>query len=202
MIGLKIKVDTRALKTVLNRIETRTVPYATSVAINDVAFQVQAGERDNIQKTFKHPRPFTVRSVLTNKSTWQTQRALVYIRQEVGKYLAPYEFGGVHVLPGAGLLNPKLIRLDQYGQLTKGTPARLRARKDVFVATIGGVTGFYQRLANHKIKLLIAFGNALTVKEHLDYVKRGRAIVKQTFPAAFDKAFAQAMSTLRIPKSP
>jgi hypothetical protein len=206
MIPVKFKVDTRAVVAGLNKVAKTTIPFATRQAINNVVVQVQTAERANIASTFKNPRPFTRNGVLYRKATAQTMTGLVYIRDEVAKYLLPYEIGGSHVLPGPVLLNPIATRLDQYGQLTRGAVKRLAARPNVFFATIGGVTGFYQRLysggrpAKPGIKLLLAFGIALPVKLHLNFVTRGVALARKVYPPAFNAAFAQAMASIRWPK--
>jgi hypothetical protein len=209
MVAISVKPDVRATTAALNDIVRKQIPFATKTALNDVAFLVQTGERINIQKVFTSPRPFTVKSVLVNMATKARLTAVVYIRTEVAKYLQPYETGGVHVLPGTALLEPKNIPLDQYGQLRKNTPARLRARKSVFVGTVKGITGFWLRLPIKRdpltkkliyhIKLLIRFGDALPVHKHLEFHERAVAIVKATFRVAFNQALRRAFSTAKKP---
>jgi hypothetical protein len=206
MIAISVKADISRTVKGLDDIANKQMPFAIATALNDIAFQVQRGERDNIQKVFRHPRAFTVNSVQVDKADRRKQVAVVRIRDEVAKYLAPYEFGGVHVLPGPALLNPKSIRLDQYGQLTKGTPARLKSNPDVFIATIKGITGFWRRSKRtvrgkvvKKVKLLLRFGSALPVKEHLNFHVRAAAIVKANFVGAFKIALAKTLATARKP---
>jgi hypothetical protein len=50
----------------------------------------------------------------------------------------PFEEGGLHVLPGKALLDPVGARVDQYGQLPKGTMSKLTVRSDVFVGEVHG----------------------------------------------------------------
>jgi hypothetical protein len=205
MVGISVKADVKACTASLNDIARKQIPFATSTALNDVAFQVQRAETANIAQVFKSPRPFTAKSTQVDKATrskpWMV---VIRIRDEVAKYLMPYEVGGVHVLPGPELLAPKAINLDAYGQLRKGTPKRLAARARVFVGTVHGVTGFWLRppkpakgQARGPLKLLIRFGNALPVKQHLNFHTRGLAVVKATFAAAFKKAMANAIATAK-----
>jgi hypothetical protein len=220
MIGISVKADVARTVRGLKDIANSQLPYAIKLALDDVAEQAKVAERANIQKVFKHPRPFTVNAPAVTKATKKNLMAVVYVRDKTAIYLEPYEFGGVHVLPGTALLNPKDIRLDQYGQLTKGTPARLKGNPAVFVATIKGITGFWQRYkvrardANgrllkknrqgglvwiKKVKLLIRFGDALPVKEHLDFRVRALAVVKANFVQAFKAAVAKTIATARTP---
>jgi hypothetical protein len=219
MLGISVKADVARTVRGLNNIAKSQLPQAIKLALDDVAEQAKIAERANIQKVFKHPRPFTVNSPAVKRATKQNLTAIVYVRDKTAKYLEPYEFGGVHVLPGTALLNPKDIRLDQYGQLTKGTPARLKANPEVFVATIKGITGFWKRyrvrgrdaqgkpaknkrgeaIWVNKVKLLLRFGDALPVKEHLDFRVRALAVVKANFVQAFKTAVAKTIATARIP---
>jgi hypothetical protein len=204
MVGISVKLDIKACTASLNNIARKQIPFATMTALNDVAFQVQRAETANMAKVFKSPRPFTAKSTQVDKATkskpWM---AVVKIRDEVAKYLMPYEFGGRHVLPGPELLNPINTSLDQYGQLRRNAVKRLAARKNVFFATIRGVTGFWLRSPQVKgkargpLKLLLRFGDALPVKQHLNFHAVGHAVIKATFVAAFKNAMANAIATAK-----
>ena len=115
---ISISVDTRAVSRMLSDLQRKQLPYATSLALNDVAFTVQNAERAAFSIVFKNPRPFTAKSVLVTKATKSKLQSSVFVRPEVAAYLAPYEFGGSHVVPGKQQLVPVKMRLDQYGQLT------------------------------------------------------------------------------------
>lgn len=217
MISIDISQTNKALSAAVQQI-----PYAASLAINDLAFQVQRAENAAMKTVFAHPRPFTARSVLVNRSTKGSLIATVFVRPEVAKYLQPYETGGAHVLPGPALLKPVDITLDAYGQLPKATMARLSARKDIYIGPIqtksGIISGVWQRLSitrkgNAKrkrltgggiyhatlgaLKLLIRFGSAVDVKQHLDFVSRGRALVFAGAAGAFAKALTKALASAR-----
>lgn len=197
--GLTISVtaDVKAVSARLDALARTQIPFAASLALNDVAFQVQKAEQAAIATIFKNPRPFTKRSVLVSKASKSSLTATVYVREEVAKYLAPYEFGGTHQLPSNTLLNPKNIRLDQYGQLTKGTTARLNANPKDFYGSVHGVRGYWQRMKNHHLKLLLRMGDAVDVKQRLGFYARGEAIVRTQFAPALRNAIERALSTIR-----
>jgi hypothetical protein len=210
VVGISVKADVRACVASLNDIARKQLPYAVSAALNDVARQVQIAERANLQKVLKSPRPFTVNSVFYRKATKAVWVATVYIKDTTAKYLLPFEFGGVHVLPGPALLDPKNIKLDPYGQLRNKTPQRLEKNPRVFVGEVRGITGFWLRPTNAQrraaraaggppppLKLLIRFGIALPVKTHLNFHVVAVQVVKATFAAAFNKVMTTAVKKAR-----
>jgi hypothetical protein len=201
----------------------KQIPFAAATAINDLAFQVQRAENVGMTETFAHPRPFTARSVQVNRATKASQIATVFVRPEVAKYLQPYETGGLHVLPGVGLLKPVDIRLDAYGQLPKSTMAILRSRSDIYIGPIitkagGTIIGVWQRLAvtrsgrarRHRLsggltydpthgalKLLIRLGHPVEVKKMLGFHTRAVALIAARVVAAFKSAIDRAIATGR-----
>ncbi|MEX3817338.1 hypothetical protein AB3X91_09015 [Paraburkholderia sp. BR14263] len=100
-------------------------------------------------------------------------------------YLQPYETGGVHKLNSRALLNPKDIKLNQYGQLSRGTMAALKGRPDIFIGpvkTANGsiINGVWQRPTDTKrVTLLNGKGKRLTKLNRLDVTRNnGRGHLK------------------------
>ncbi len=197
MINISVRTDVQRLSASLDDLACRQVPYAAAVAVNDLAFQALRAERDAIPTVFRNPRPFTRRGVVVTKATKGNPVATVSMRPEIATYLAPYEFGGKHELPSKALLNPKGIRLDQYGQISRTATRTLSASPKVFAGQVRGVHGFWRRLRDHRLKLLLRFGDALVVRKHLGFRLRAVALVRAEFPAAFNRAMARALATMR-----
>ena len=194
---ITIKVDTSAVSRQLDALE-KQIPFAKAAAVNDLAFQAMRAENAAMATVFAHPRPFTQHAAqVERKATKANPSAIVSLRPAQERYLAPYEFGGLHVLPGQALLEPVAARIDQYGQLPKGTAKRLAAMPNVFVGTLHGETGFFQRLKNHRLKLLIRFGVNRPVTKHLGFVKRATDLVTQRGARAATDAVAKVMRTAR-----
>src|SRR5277367_1865987 len=146
MADITVRVDVADAQRKLSAFARNQLPFALSLAVNTLAFDLMRAENVNISKVFKHPRPFTQRSTqVERKATKASPIAIVSVRPTQAAYLAPFEEGGVHHLPGTALLNPKDINLDQYGQLRKGQIKALANRADTFWATIKGITGLWQR---------------------------------------------------------
>lgn len=224
MSAVSVTVSTRAASDLLRAV-AKQVPFAAAAAANDLARLVREAERIAIPQVFKHPKPFTVNSVFSDRASKARPIATVFIRPEVAKYLRPYETGGLHILPGTGqtLLNPKDVRLDQYGQMSRRATAQLNGRKDVFVGKVTTkdgktINGFWQRLdvtRNGKarrrrreqgtiyssehgaLKLLIRFGDALPVRQHLDFRTRAAKVVAANAGPAFARAIAKALATAK-----
>lgn len=205
-VDISIRSNLKQVTRQLSALAYKQVDFAAAQAVNDLARQVAVAEQANIKAVFKKPKPFTVNAVGVKGATKRTLTAVVFVRPIAAKYLAPYEDGGNHELPGRALLNPKNIRLDQYGQLTRATLARLKARSDVFIGPIktshGVVNGVWQRTKARRgvragLKLLIRFGDALPVQKRLGYGAKARDVVNKGWHAAFERAMARALATAR-----
>lgn len=167
MIGISVKSDLKKLTRSLSDLAAKQVPFAQAQAINATAKRVQGAETENIRATFKSPTPFTQNSVAIKRARKSSPTAIVYVRDITAKYLKPYETGGVHVLPGLALLNPKNIPLNTYGQLPRGIVDKLKGRPDVFIGAVrlkngDTINGIWQRPTDTKrVTLLNARGKRL-----------------------------------------
>jgi hypothetical protein len=213
MSGAVVKIDTSEFEKALVAAQ-KQIPYAISVAINDVAFQVQRSENAAMSTVFKNPRAFTQRSAVVDRAAKGSLTAVVRVKDAQAAYLLPYEVGGLHELPGQALLNPKNVPLDAFGQLRKGKFKALASKPGDFIGTVHGVTGLWQRppaivkgasrrrklkagVQRIGLKLLVRFGNALPVTKHLDFVKRATDLVTAQLPQAMEDAVAKALRTMK-----
>jgi hypothetical protein len=154
---LTIRVNSNAndIARQLDAFVRKQVPFAVAQGINRTAARVADIERRNIQQTFAHPTPFTQKSIGVSKAKKTSPTAVVYLKDIAASYLQPFETGGVHKLNSQALLNPKNIRLNQYGQLTRGSLANLKGRPDVFIGAVKTadgqtINGVWQRPTNTK----------------------------------------------------
>jgi hypothetical protein len=208
-VSINIKSDVRGVQLMLDRTVKKALPAAERAAVNALAFDVMRAERGATKSLFDNPRPFTQRAFLVEQAKPGSEPvATVYTRPEAERYLEPYEFGGDHVLPGKAALIPVDAQTDAYGQLPKGYMARIAQRQNVFVGTVRGVTGVWQRLnINAKgksvakrsaktvggLRLLVRFGNAVPVKKHLDFEARARSVVAANFMVRMRAALAKVI---------
>jgi hypothetical protein len=222
VITISIKADVDQIERRLDTFVREQIPFATATALTALAREVQRAEVENLRHTFRNPSPFTLRSVRMTAARKTNLEATVFVMDRAAGYLIPYEDGGVHKLPGPALFNPKDIDLNQYGQLGRGIMGKLRGRKDIYIGVIqtshGPINGVWQRLdlsrsgAARKrrpgrggmydkhlgaLKLLIRFGDALPVTQHLNFELRAQQIVNMGFRREFGRALGKAIASAR-----
>src|SRR5476649_1699486 len=214
MAGLKeLSAQLQSLK--------KQISFAAAQALTSVARQIAAAEKTAFQRKLENPTPFTVNSVGFVGARRDNLTAKVYVRDIAAGYLEPFEFGGVHKLNGQALLNPKDIKLNKYGNLTRNKLSQLKAKPDVFIGDIDGINGVWQRVkkkkgkkgkkrqkrsanGTHRVrekapmpKLLIRFGDALPVKPTLGYMDRAEKMAAALMPGALSKAINEALKTAK-----
>ncbi|MDH1088824.1 hypothetical protein N5C79_20185 [Pantoea brenneri] len=199
----------------------KQIPFATAQALTSVARKIQAAEKTALSRKLENPTPFTVNAVGSAGARRDNLVAKVFVRDIAASYLEPFEFGGDHKLNSQALLNPKNIKLNKYGNLTRNKMAQLKAKPDVFVGEIDGVNGVWQRKKAMKgkknakrrkrskngarqprqkqraPKLLIRFGEALPVKPVLGYMDRAQTMAANLMQTELSRAMAAAMASAR-----
>ncbi|MBR8084632.1 MULTISPECIES: hypothetical protein [Burkholderia cepacia complex] len=185
VLTIRVTSNARDVYRGLNDLVRKQLPFAIAQGINRTAQRVAEAEVKNLEDTLDNPSPFTRRSVGIKRARKNDPTAVVFMKDIAASYLQPYEVGGVHKLNSRALLNPKNIRLNQYGQLPRGTLAMLKGRPDIFIGavkTASGETinGVWQRPTNTaRVSLLNARGKRLGKLNKLDASKNnGRGQLK------------------------
>ncbi|MEB2511312.1 hypothetical protein SB379_19725 [Burkholderia multivorans] len=185
VLTIRVTSNARDVYRGLNDLVRKQLPFAIAQGINRTAQRVAEAEVKNLEDTLDNPSPFTRRSVGIKRARKNDPTAVVFMKDIAASYLQPYEVGGVHKLNSRALLNPKNIRLNQYGQLPPGTLAMLKGRPDIFIGavkTASGETinGVWQRPTNTaRVSLLNARGKRLGKLNKLDASKNnGRGQLK------------------------
>lgn len=199
----------------------KQIPFATARALTRVAQQIRDAEKTAMQRKLENPTPFTVNSVKAAGATKSNLVARVFVMDTAAAYLKPFEVGGVHKLNGQALLNPKNIKLNKFGNLSRNKLTQLKAKPNVFIGDVDGVNAVWQRRKPLKVKkgkkrqkrspngtrrprakqrapkLLIRFGDALPVQPVLGYMDRANTMAKALLPQEIQKALAEAMRTAK-----
>lgn len=224
--AISVDADVRALSKSLNRLQKDQLPFAISQALTATAKLAQGAEKAALPEAFDRPTPFTINSVAVKGARKSDLEARVFVKDIAAAYLEPYEFGGVHKLIGRGKtwLNPKdKTLLNQYGNFSRNALQRLEARPDVFVGTVKtksgeSIGGVWQRPTNVKavkrsgkrgvalrgvnksdhLKLLIRFGDAEPVRQHLEFGERAFEVADEHFGREFERAMARAIATAKL----
>lgn len=222
---ISVADDIARLQKSLSALEKQQLPFAIAKTLTAVAKNAQAAEKEAMPEVFDRPTPFTVNSVGVKGALKANLEARVFIKDIAAAYLEPFEFGGNHKLLGSGRtwLNPKdKTLLNQYGNFSKTALKRLQARPDIFIGsiktssgeTIGGVWrrppsakvtkargkrgSVVQGSPRGHLKLLVRFGDARPVRQHLEFGERAFEVVDATFDRELEKAMRDAVSTAKL----
>lgn len=219
MIALNIKLDLKPLQRAFIDLRSKQVPFATALALTTLAKGGQALERADIIETFPTATPFTQGGVAITPATKSRQVATVYLRPTTAAYLEPFVDGGAHYLGGKrGLLVPKGINLNQYGNIPKGKLQALKGKPGIFIGSVktkhGVINGVWQRPVTASVrtkgrgrgtvatphtpmKLLIRFEDPQPVKEHLDFYGRLERYVRANAATVFNASMRKALTSAR-----
>lgn len=204
MIDISVRSNVKEIERKLNRLAYQQAPFATAVALTELAKQVQAAEVKNMEAVLDRPTPFTLRSIRIKPALKDMPEAMVFVQDIAAAYLEPYEFGGLNKLNSRALLKPKDVTLNAYGNLPRNLLKRLNGRKDIFIGKVKGksgktINGVWQRVPGvgqqRGLKLIVVFADAHPVRQHLNYRAKAKTIVTTNFKAVFGRALAKAIAT-------
>lgn len=216
MVSISIKAELKPLHRAMIALGAKQVPFAMSLALNDLATGVVAIESKAIADTFDTPTPFTQNAIRTVRATKARAVATVAIKDIQAEYLEPYVAGGNRSLgKKRGMLAPRSIGLNQYGNLPKSKLASLRSKPNVYIGPIKTksgrvINGVWQRPTKAKrpkggkiagaqprqsLKLLIQFEDTTPVRKRLLFEKLARTYIQRNAALAFDAALRRALAT-------
>lgn len=177
------------------------VQYATARALTKTAKDAQAEVTRQIPQRFDRPTPFTQRAIGITPATKATLSASVFVKDKQAEYLALEETGGTRHPKKRALVLPRDARLNQYGNLPRGSIQRLLARPDVFSGKVGTVAGIWQRITRGKnkgqTKLLVAYQTEATYKPRFHFRDTVLATARRVVHANFVEALREALRTAR-----
>ena len=134
----KIRIDgIEGVKTMLNNLSQKQIPYATALALTRTAQDVKQAEYAEMQKVFDRPTPYTLQSLYLKPATKQNLESMVYFKDFAGKgtpakkFLPPEIHGGerrlkrfesalkrIGILPDGRYVTPgSACPLDAYGNI-------------------------------------------------------------------------------------
>lgn len=151
MIEISVKADVRETTRRLNDVQRKQLPFATSVALNKTANDVQAALGKSMS-VFDRPKSVTQKGVYVVRSTKAKLTAVVGLKSRatgappVAEYLAPNIEGGGRVdkrseilLRNAGVLPAGMqtrpgpdARLDAYGNMSRGQIVQILSQFKAF----------------------------------------------------------------------
>ncbi|WP_444914649.1 hypothetical protein [Microbulbifer sp. TRSA007] len=143
-MDVSVKLDTSKFDKAAAELK-KQLPYASSVALNNVAFRIRGEERAEIGRVFVNPAKLTLNSVLVKKATKRSGVAKVFIRDQApngtapSEYLAPSVMGENRIdkrferalrhagfLPsGMYVVHGKQAKLNKHGNISVGIYKRI-----------------------------------------------------------------------------
>jgi hypothetical protein len=215
---IRVRIDPRSLRAFSDEIK-KQVPFALALTLTGLARRVEQEEKRNLLAVMPTATPFTVNSIRSRGATKANLTARVFVQDIAAQYLEPFESGGTHFLGRKrGLLVPKKITVNQYGNLPRNLLKQLKGRSDIFigkVTTRSGrtINGVWQRpaaaaptrprkgkLAPNRtgaLKLLIRFEDPQRVRQHLGFAERARLTVERFFAPEFEAAMKKAVASAK-----
>jgi len=197
-VTVSFEEQIRQLTKQLTDIQTKQIPFAVSVALNETAKLGQKAVQREMVKRFDRPTPFTIRGVAITRSSKRNLTASVFIKDIQAAYLLPQVEGGTY---SKGYAQPAAIRLNKFGNIPSMRDgkkiAALLTRPDTFLATINGVNGVWQRSKRKGLQLLIKFVQSQTYKKRFPFEEIVIAEVKKQFEPALRKSLNKALATAR-----
>jgi hypothetical protein len=209
VIEISVRADVKKLERSLHDLAYKQLPFATALALTNVAKKVQEAEKQALPSIFDEPTPFTTNSIGIVPARKDNPVAQVFVKDIAASYLAPYEFGGKTKGVGSRgvFLRPANIKLNQYGNIPRNKVAQLKGKANVFVGKVKGksgqeIDGVWQRVPAAKghpasLKLLVKFEDPHPAKQHLDFRKRAEQLIRANWNAEMGKALARAIATAK-----
>ena len=194
---ISFRSEWKAFAAQLDDIERKQLPYATARSLTETAKAAQAEITRALPSIFDRPTPFTMRAIGIKPARKDDLTAEVFVRDIQAEYLKLEETGGTRQPKKTALVIPANIRLNEYGNIPRGALQRLKGRgkNAVFVGTVKGVGGFWQRGPHHSIRLLAAFAPRAQYRPRFGYQERVRAVAEKTFPGVLERNLKLALAT-------
>lgn len=183
----------------LSDVARRQLPFATSVALNDTALDVQAAVTSDLDDKLDKPTPFTRKAYGVRRSTKQSLEARVYAKPIQARYLSTLEDGGTRTPARRAIVTPQSVKLNQYGNLPRGAIKRQLAVPTTFSGTPKGGkggSGIYTRRAGKLVKV-ISYASRATYKPTLGFRNTAAKAAAASFPDRFTRALVRAFAARR-----
>ena len=196
VVSISFESNLRDWTAGLSEFKRTQLPFATAKALTDVArYDVKPAIERQIEMVFDRPTPFTRRGVGYRPAYKNAPVARVFIKDVQAGYLTWQETGGVRTPKRRAIVVPVRQRVNQYGNLPRGSVQRLLARKDTFSGRVNGQGGIWQRTRKGGLKLLVAYEDRAEYRPIFNFHKVAREAAELHFPRRFGAALARAIAT-------
>lgn len=182
----------------LTRLQRKQLPFAISLATNNVAFAYRKHVVDNVYPNAfprARNRRFPAVAFRVEKSTKTRRRAAVYDRFR--RYFLDHHIDGRAKRPrGSALAVPVNARRTATGRIRKADT--FEGGGDTFVADLQGKgPAIWRRNKRGRLSMLFVLKQQTPVRRTFRFYRIGKQFVRSRFPREFDKALKRALATAR-----
>lgn len=209
MITLSIKSNLDEVAARLTDRMRKQIPFAASLAINEMAFDTRDMIKDLMGRTYEGGAvAYTKNAIYSSRSTKRNLSALVYVGgtdEHRIKYVMNTIMGGTAPKKGAAQFSPnkKLVRVTKVGRnMPRGYVKRNLIKDEFFMlhAAQGKRGGLYRRVKKGngtELQLMVAFNENQTNKPTLPAHSASAAYAKKHFNAIFFRSLRRALATAK-----
>ena len=222
-LSLTIDQDLKGFDRFLNN-NRKQLPFATSVAINNTAFDVKTALGKGTLGAFDQPTKFTQKAFLVSKSKKTALVSHIFAKDKASKYLRFGVKGGVRLPKGFelyfgglkddGTIPPKsffyptsFVKTDRHGNVTRSTLKRTtkgisgNPRGGFFIGTPahnqGKPPGIYRRSREQLFPYFVATTNKPNYTGRFNIDAIAGKVVQRRFDQHFNKAMTKAIATAK-----
>lgn len=198
MVTVSVQADVKGATRWLNSVQRRQIPFATSKALNDTAFEARKNLQKGIARDLDRPTPFTQKGFRVHRAKKSRLEAIVEIEQKRWEYLKFQVEGGTR-RPKSRVIIIGQGRRNQYGNTPgfRRLRSRLLAQKTTFEGTINGTAGIWRRHRNGRLELLARYVNQASYQRRFRFRERVEKTVRARFPTHFARSLQRALATAR-----
>lgn len=210
--------DVKQFSKSLRSLATKQIPFAASKALNDTMFDVYRAEGRALQKFIDRPRPFTTNAYKVVKASKRRLVAYLKTKQIQEGYLQWAVYGGQRAPKRTANVVPVEQRLNQYGNMPRGTIKKMLADKQRYFSGVPrghSDAGIWRRSNKHtpkvkrkgkttpnkprfaKLRLMVAYEGAVDYGKRLPFFEIANDTVRRVFRRRIMMANAFAIRTAK-----
>lgn len=192
-------------------LEKKQIPFATSQAINDVAFEAQRAAKKGMDRHLDNPTPWTKSGVRVKRGKKNDPTATVYMVGASGlpgtgdrnKYISKQVEGGMRLPDKRTIITPtNYSRLNKYGNFTRANRQKLFNDRKNIVGLPNGIAdkrraGIYTTKGRGKLVKLANFVERASYRARYPFYKICAGVVNNQFNKRFRDRLQAALRTAR-----
>jgi hypothetical protein len=203
-----VQNDLDRLSRRLTNIQREQVPFAASMAINDVAADVANAVTRQMDRYLDNPTPFTQKAYQSRLGTFKGNRATkrklyadIIPGQIQAEYLKFQVEGGIRTPKQTAIFVPtQLAPKNKYGNVSRGNRKKFIAGKGQYFSAgerQDKTPGVYKRRGDRNIEPMAFYVQQANYDPIFPIDKIAGGVVKNRFGLRFDQALKRALASAR-----